>query len=162
MRGEHLPRFTHLILDEGSSPHARGALGDVVAALHGHGIIPACAGSTGASTPGHTSARDHPRMRGEHGTCTSAADEWGGSSPHARGALPRTGLVHDVAGIIPACAGSTPGTARRPGLARDHPRMRGEHGESSSTLKFAQGSSPHARGAHLNTCGFAQDSSESH
>ena len=47
MRGEHLPRFTHLILDEGSSPHARGALGDVVAALHGRGIIPACAGSTG-------------------------------------------------------------------------------------------------------------------
>ena len=49
-------------------------------------------------------------------------------------------------GIIPACAGNTAyqWTTRR--LARDHPRMCGEH-MSDEIVKFSnQGSSPHVRG----------------
>ena len=107
MRGEHLPRFTHLILDEGSSPHARGALGDVVAALHGRGIIPACAGSTRSRRPSRRTIRDHPRMRGEHLLACSMPMLLQGSSPHARGALPRRQHRQAAHGIIPACAGST-------------------------------------------------------
>ena len=66
MRGEHSGRLKELDDDQGSSPHARGALrvlrglGDVV------GIIPACAGSTSRRWAGRAPARDHPRMRGEH------------------------------------------------------------------------------------------------
>ena len=113
------------------------------------GIIPACAGSTvsakmkigktqgsspharGARPPGGTdgvTARDHPRMRGEHQTSTSkslnplriipacagstqnfmiAVEKAPGSSPHARGALIT---------LLPSFVD-----------AGDHPRMRGEH-----------------------------------
>ena len=157
---------------EGSSPHARGARngrsswscpsgdhprmrGEHVrggaARTPRHGIIPACAGSTTpvcamiASTAGSSphargalkpvvtlmaAWRDHPRMRGEHG------------APHERLGL--------LAGIIPACAGSTlqnvwwyracigssphaRGALRiTTGISckvKDHPRMRGEHKE---------------------------------
>ena len=130
MRGEHLPRFTHLILDEGSSPHARGALGDVVAALHGRGIIPACAGSTCWRARCRCSCRDHPRMRGEHYLDGSTDRRLTGSSPHARGALggPVDAVV--VGGIIPACAGSTSCPSTTASCTRDHPRMRGEHAPS--------------------------------
>ena len=40
--------------------------------------------------------------------------------------------------------------------------MRGEHLCTKCVDSIRRGSSPHARGAHLNTCSFAQDSSESH
>ena len=40
--------------------------------------------------------------------------------------------------------------------------MRGEHCCRINWRAMELGSSPHARGAHLNTCSFAQDSSESH
>ena len=133
----------------GSSPHARGAQGDVIVVHVPPGIIPACAGSTGcclcpecskAGSSPHArgalvpttwhvgSIRDHPRMRGEH-------------------RLRRIVRERDL-GIIPACAGSTQpdcmpslllegssphargapdrGRSRRAGR-EDHPRMRGEH-----------------------------------
>ena len=154
----------------GSSPHARGAPERRTRGMkeqrdhprmrgeHAYysrspteapGIIPACAGSTmpasaapslsmGSSphargapwqlTLGVLASRDHPRMRGEHPS--------GVAGPPA------------LAGIIPACAGSTGETRRIPPnpagssphargaptlhLRRkhsgwDHPRMRGEH-----------------------------------
>ena len=66
MRGEHCltPPARRLVL--GSSPHARGA--QIVGVVHpiAAGIIPACAGSTRSSHSKSISARDHPRMRGEH------------------------------------------------------------------------------------------------
>src|SRR5699024_8145364 len=89
-------------------------------------------------------------------------------SPHARGAQDCVRVRLVLAGLIPACAGSTwrcqPGTWPHPA----HPRMRGEHSVaafllattaglipacagSTSFLLFEssiyQGSSPHARGA---------------
>ena len=133
----------------GSSPHARGALvGQLVE---------------------HLGNRDHPRMRGEHEVCRHANE------------------IPD--GIIPACAGSTAIASRASTcavgssphargapmpakvakeLARDHPRMRGEH-DMANAVAMANGgiipacagstkqqgtpimpfggSSPHARGA---------------
>ena len=142
----------------GSSPHARGARrganttlvlsgdhprmrGEHVARDLVHGaegrIIPACAGSTS-----HESMRFSSIM---------------GSSPHARGAR------------------TSPRASRR--LGRDHPRMRGEHrcddhqhrhrrgiipacaGSTESPnprQALTDGSSPHARGAHLTTCSIVR------
>ena len=55
-------------------------------------------------------------------------------------------------GIIPACAGSTRGTAAASSRAGDHPRMRGEHPVTSTIQVPFLGSSPHARGAQGPCC----------
>ena len=66
-------------------------------------------------------------MRGEHVTEHSSHMVRVGSSPHARGALVHGVGVRHVAGIIPACAGSTPTFLMWLRIIWDHPRMRGEH-----------------------------------
>ena len=127
IRGEHPPIITSTVPSSGSSPHARGAPGRDREDLHGHGIIPACAGST-----------EHAR-----GLLRPPA----GSSPHARGALVAGGLRHHLRGIIPACAGSTSALSARRRTRGDHPRMRGEHFAAGARDVELLGSSPHARGA---------------
>ena len=107
MRGEHSTLRIPTPWDAGSSPHARGALtSDIVNGII-DGIIPACAGSTGRSRTGPCRRRDHPRMRGEHGSTTWGLHTSPGSSPHARGARLWRWRHWRVYGIIPACAGST-------------------------------------------------------
>ena len=133
--------------DRGSSPHARGApLGAEDARLLG-GIIPACAGSTRHLRRLDLACEDHPRMRGEHGSCLREAPRSPGSSPHARGAPRACRHTACQAGIIPACAGSTVRLRLRMLQQGDHPRMRGEHPDHGSHIPRPVGSSPHARGA---------------
>ena len=134
--------------------------------------------------------RDHPRIRGEHGRPTENIEGFSGIIPRIRGEHCFVPVGRDVGnGIIPAYAGSTvmsfltsefatgssPHTrgARRRGPVRrtrpwDHPRIRGEHSETtkyhaillgiipayagstmegSETLSADRGSSPHTRGA---------------
>ena len=107
MRGEHASTAPYSSYIPGSSPHARGAHAGGVVTLGGVGIIPACAGST--SSPGSRSSAiwDHPRMRGEHPYVAQSIYDFGGSSPHARGAPAGLLRVTRGRGIIPACAGST-------------------------------------------------------
>ena len=113
-------------------------------------------------------ARDHPRVRGEHLLDLLLGRACLGSSPRARGAPFLPILVVEQAGIIPACAGSTPryamcggmcgGSSPRARGARgagfllpsdkvDHPRVRGEHLPQGEGWASARGSSPRARGA---------------
>ena len=75
--------------------------------------------------------RDHPRMRGEHGSADDGEGREEGSSPHARGAPINVIAPKHVGGIIPACAGSTAPDAQVPTRKQDHPRMRGEHALSA-------------------------------
>ena len=91
------------------------------------GIIPACAGSTGAGRAFAVVHRDHPRVRGEHASTHSAGPVSGGSSPRARGAPTAVGTALVETGIIPACAGSTGCLQAARIKGRDHPRVRGEH-----------------------------------
>ena len=70
----------------GSSPHVRGALPKRVMANDFLGIIPACAGSTMPTHTGMNTGRDHPRMCGEHASCSLHRFPRQGSSPHVRGA----------------------------------------------------------------------------
>ena len=157
-------------LDQGSSPHARGA--------------PSRRSATTA-TPW-----DHPRMRGEHAaelaeelvvdgiipacagstvTDTRLGRYLRGSSPHARGApTPRpptcspprdhprmrgehddvADAVHVLVGIIPACAGSTAGTgATMTAVGGSSPHARGAHRVANGVDAVVVGSAPHARGA---------------
>ena len=147
MRGEHRIAVTMNWRELGSSPHARGARRLRLKLCDARGIIPACAGSTFILAMMQHAAGDHPRMRGEHDSSLPPNTSNQGSSPHARGARGPHRAAHGSAGIIPACAGSTPTRACRLWSERDHPRMRGEHHRSTHSRIAVPGSSPHARGA---------------
>ena len=148
MCGEHLDAGSEQKPCPGSSPHVRGALLRLLIAATIGGIIPACAGSTDSLTLVESIIWDHPRMCGEHWWRIRSRPGYRGSSPHVRGA-PEPELVRPAPhGIIPACAGSTRPIARPPVRQRDHPRMCGEHVLGEIVKLFAQGSSPHVRGAH--------------
>ena len=131
----------------GSSPHVRGAHELASQPRARRGIIPACAGSTSTAAPCLRSARDHPRMCGEHPLLAQMAVPRAGSSPHVRGARSCCFGVTTGVGIIPACAGSTPSKALIKPRPRDHPRMCGEHVEADGVGADGEGSSPHVRGA---------------
>ena len=127
MRGEHSVASFRWSSAEGSSPHARGALHRRLRAYKHHGIIPACAGSTFVGGLQLETARDHPRMRGEHLSAWQTLRPLRGSSPHARGAPYYLSSAFATSGIIPACAGSTMTSKSAATAMWDHPRMRGEH-----------------------------------
>ena len=111
IRGEHAALRSILRMSPGSSPHTRGARNhDVLREVEGR-IIPAYAGSTVRNSFRYNVAS--------------------GSSPHTRGAQMRNSsqIRHDW--IIPAYAGSTGSGVFDPPRGRDHPRIRGEHSDSS-------------------------------
>ena len=111
----------------GSSPHVRGPHEAREPQRDGAGIIPACAGTTCAARARRISGRDHPRMCGDHFGRTLSMNARTGSSPHVRGPPLTDAILQLVAGIIPACAGTT--RTRRTASRRswDHPRMCGDH-----------------------------------
>ena len=93
--------------DSGSSPLARGLLGDAVDEGDPPGIIPARAGFTRRRSTPPAASTDHPRSRGVYFSSWYWAMIVSGSSPLARG-LP-TSYPHlcPQGGIIPARAGFT-------------------------------------------------------
>ena len=154
MYGEHYKHRGSITPNPGSSPHVRGALFWCSGVCPDSGIIPACAGSTGATTSVACLPRDHPRMCGEHMRNRRSTRRQKGSSPHVRGALKAMCCNSRIAGIIPACAGSTPPCPGRAAIHWDHPRMCGEHYGDSDFVDELEGSSPHVRGAlHVITIG---------
>ena len=86
MRGEHMADAYKGLHIRGSSPYTRGARKQLDSVSIAPGIIPACAGSTHSRLVFNVSSGNHPRMRGEHATFSSASALSAGSSPHARGA----------------------------------------------------------------------------
>ena len=107
IRGEHTESFTTKPASPGSSPHTRGAPGGRAPHTPGAGIIPAYAGSTNAASPELCAVMDHPRIRGEHISCSRFVPAIMGSPPHTRAALALAGLLRRGFRIIPAYAGST-------------------------------------------------------
>ena len=113
----------------GSSPLARGLLGNLRPQPDGRRIIPARAGFTGVRVHGARERADHPRSRGVYHVCVT------------RVTVRRR--------IIPARAGFTgvgPGVG---GLRRDHPRSRGVYIPMVSSDARSGGSSPLARGLQV-------------
>ena len=135
IRGEHLRRAAGRRRAGGSSPHTRGAQRRLLPPHDARRIIPAYAGSTVTTRGRIRSPADHPRIRGEHPVLVEGhlyvpgssphtrgalrpepifRRKDGGSSPHTRGARAYRGAAVPANGIIPAYAGSTSPTARRP------------------------------------------------
>ena len=61
-----------IVLSVGSSPHTRGAPVEIAAVERAGGIIPAYAGSTASAATTLAAASDHPRIRGEHSSWSTA------------------------------------------------------------------------------------------
>ena len=116
----------------GSSPRMRGAHVSPGSFEFLKGIIPAYAGSTGATTAQPILVRDHPRVCGEHPESPDGEVQVTGSSPRMRGAL------------CPARPASCWYDGR---LKRDHPRVCGEHSTFCTRTMDGSGSSPRMRGA---------------
>ena len=129
--GEHSSRASTRSSTSGSSPRVRGTLLNYATRPPKRGIIPACAGNTPRCIGSARAGRDHPRVCGEHIIGGVVAFVLLGSSPRVRGTLGRWAFVGVIAGIIPACAGNTPGARKIRRWRGDHPRVCGEHSKKS-------------------------------
>ena len=89
MRGERRLRIVVFQDVDGSSPHARGTHDLAGRQQHLVRFIPACAGNAWIAMNGQHQRAVHPRMRGERSRFMNGPDIDDGSSPHARGTLPR-------------------------------------------------------------------------
>ena len=90
-------------------------------------------------------------MRRERARTPGACSWRSGSSPHARGTLPRLAPTLQHLRFIPACAGNASCDSPRSCRNTVHPRMRGERHPCSIRVRPLAGSSPHARGTPLIT-----------
>ena len=132
-RGVYRKRGAASAAPSGSSPLARGLLGDFRDGMRWGGIIPARAGFTIRRLPTRTHRRDHPRSRGVYPACRTRSPSPPGSSPLARGLLALVIVVAAVARIIPARAGFTSPNALVRRESRDHPRSRGVYAFQSAS-----------------------------
>ena len=130
----------------GSSPRVRGKHPDWEWGVSEHRLIPACAGKTSRCRRPQISRWAHPRVCGENDQPARDGYAREGSSPRVRGKPTGAGLNLSHAGLIPACAGKTPGRQRTSTLPRAHPRVCGENGGDHLRPSFASGSSPRVRG----------------
>ena len=150
MRGEKSAIVMSDTLCVGSSPHARGKVLNSQIFIHGHRIIPACAGKRRHQFIIVGEDQDHPRMRGEKHKVVINREIAIGSSPHARGKANEENHKLWEFRIIPACAGKRQCEVVIRDKYKDHPRMRGEKESQESIAKMILGSSPHARGKVCN------------
>ena len=135
--GEHVQGpvlFGHL---PGSSPRVRGTQEAAGLSAVLRGIIPACAGNTEFRRMLMISARDHPRVCGEHSSPFQSRFSPAGSSPRVRGTLEYLPDGGWKTGIIPACAGNTCPCSPIRVSSGDHPRVCGEHIRMHRTIQTA-------------------------
>ena len=147
LRGEHAKILRGGVMSAGSPPPARGARGGGEEGWAARRITPACAGSTGNRSPPIPASSDHPRLRGEHAKILRGGVMSAGSPPPARGARTAGRRGRQPRRITPACAGSTVVRGGLAAWAADHPRLRGEHEQTSRGDAMDDGSPPPARGA---------------
>ena len=149
-RGENPPNSAARPPTPGSSPLTRGKHGGYALPDGVPGLIPAHAGKTTRRRATTSSARAHPRSRGENFCCSFCVVCGLGSSPLTRGKLVGLCDTHCRIGLIPAHAGKTPRRVTVPSPDGAHPRSRGENSCSRCVVLAGRGSSPLTRGKPAN------------
>ena len=144
--GEHVPSFSAVGEEVGSSPRMRGTHLAAVFDAGVRRIIPAYAGNTVVAHGALERPWDHPRVCGEHRAGDDVQRPDRGSSPRMRGTPVCHRLSPFVTGIIPAYAGNTQRRRTPRQHGRDHPRVCGEHTTHADGLIPVKGSSPRMRG----------------
>ena len=145
-RGEHAVRVFVALRRDGSSPLARGTLGQGECSGLYNRFIPAGAGNTTPFDAGQRFLPVHPRWRGEHTRPSVEPNSQSGSSPLARGTQLSLALLRLHLRFIPAGAGNTVERCKTIAACPVHPRWRGEHGYRKTAAYSLGGSSPLARG----------------
>ena len=130
----------------GSSPRVRGKREGACSNLSRAGLIPACAGKTGASSTRGRLCPAHPRVCGENPTVQAGKTVTAGSSPRVRGKQERVHRPLVPPRLIPACAGKTRTTSRTVVWSTAHPRVCGENALVEASPLAPIGSSPRVRG----------------
>ena len=125
-RGEQVWCAYHSRVRRGSSPLARGTVGQAVHPVYQHRFIPAGAGNSPAQCAHASEWSVHPRWRGEQAHVDRAA------------------LIR--LRFIPAGAGNRSQLQAAPSVCPVHPRWRGEQGPVADIVPASGGSSPLARG----------------
>ena len=137
-RGVYQQQYRAHACSPGSSPLARGLLGQPSPRGDGRGIIPARAGFTAPRARRARRDPDHPRSRGVYPDGVPTVGEY--------------------SGIIPARAGFTRRRVLPVRPRRDHPRSRGVYNTLPSFFTTAAGSSPLARGLRRPSSVMASES----
>ena len=146
IRGEDYRRLLARCRERGSPPHTRGRF-VIKEEVTGLGrFTPAYAGKIGTSIPSASSARVHPRIRGEDRTPFTLDALFVGSPPHTRGRLRYWVDIKGQTRFTPAYAGKMLPIRRTEFGIQVHPRIRGEDLMSTQYLTTRQGSPPHTRG----------------
>ena len=110
------------------------------------GITPACAGKRQESKPDGSGGKDHPRVCGEKIGTVRRDVAFLGSPPRVRGKVHQGGILQNLPGITPACAGKSVIEPCFWDESGDHPRVCGEK-LKTPTIKAARlGSPPRVRG----------------
>ena len=130
----------------GSSPRVRGKPSSQSEAGITCRLIPACAGKTIPYCGGRGDLTAHPRVCGENTVSPLNISALAGSSPRVRGKRGCMRVGVRPRGLIPACAGKTPGVWRRPPGGGAHPRVCGENLSFVEDGAVGYGSSPRVRG----------------
>ena len=146
MCGEKGPEEMARYLMGGSPPHVRGKGSTNGGSSWSQRITPACAGKRVEFYAERHKDQDHPRMCGEKLASGLSLRRMTGSPPHVRGKASHRGLVWELPGITPACAGKRQSPSGSHRLSLDHPRMCGEKCLNSLMVATVTGSPPHVRG----------------
>ena len=144
--GENRIAVTTPYSPEGSSPRVRGKREGACSNLSRAGLIPACAGKTGASSTRGRLCPAHPRVCGENCVGVHFCSFVAGSSPRVRGKRGHPPGHRVGAGLIPARAGKTGRPRCCADRRRAHPRVCGENLVRVCKKQLAAGSSPRVRG----------------
>ena len=130
----------------GSSPRVRGKRRRGRHLVGPGRLIPARAGKTCHVVSPIACSWAHPRACGENGDGLADGGPDLGSSPRVRGKPPLSRTWTCLAGLIPACAGKTPGRPCTTSAPPAHPRACGENRRVGAQLGRVRGSSPRVRG----------------
>ena len=143
--GNHRLRLALYSFASGSPPRVREPLRLQFVQILNFGITPACAGTTAHTSSIRTTARDHPRVCGNHCNRVSAYAFTSGSPPRVREPRRHVECNAVILGITPACAGTTVLIALRIEILEDHPRVCGNHTSTRPTISAGRGSPPRVR-----------------
>ncbi len=130
----------------GSSPLARGTLGNRAKGHSYARLIPARAGNMLEAMKTRAALAAHPRSRGEHSSKSASTPVCFGSSPLARGTFNCRRVLEYRRRLIPARAGNMAVCGGELAVQAAHPRSRGEHPVPQVVSVRPSGSSPLARG----------------